>query len=168
MTPPRTFADSLSAHQRRSSEREFTLCLLKPRHFSRQPRRWSPRLSIPQPLCFMKDFFTLDPSLCRLFKNADIKEQRRKPVQALAAVINGIDNLPSSGPTLEAVGRNHVRYGVTDQHYDTVGTALLWTLEQGLREAWTPAASAWTAAYATVAGVMCNAAASELKQAAHA
>ena len=72
--------------------------------------------SIPQPLCFMKDFFTLDPSLCRLFKNADIKEQRRKPVQALAAVIKGIDNLPSSGPTLEAVGRNHVRYGVTDQH----------------------------------------------------
>ena len=39
--------------------------------------------------------FMLDPSLRQLFKNADMKEQRRKLVQALAAVINGVDNLPS-------------------------------------------------------------------------
>ena len=98
-----------------------------------------------------------------------MKQQRRKLVQALTAVINGVDNLPSLVPTLEALGRNHVRYGVTDQHYDTVGAALLWTLEQGLKEAWTPAAkSAWTEAYGTVAGVMRHAAASELERAAHA
>ena len=118
---------------------------------------------------FYDRLFTLDPSLRRLFQNADMKEQRRKLVQALAAVINGVDNLPSLVPTLEALGRNHVRYGVRDQHYDIVGAALLWTLEQGLEEAWTPAAkSAWTAAYGTVAGVMRNAAASELERAAHA
>jgi hemoglobin-like flavoprotein len=118
---------------------------------------------------FYDRLFTLDPSLRQLFKNADMKEQRRKLVQALAAVINGVDNLPSLMPTLESLGRKHVRYGATDQHYDTVGEALLWTLEQGLKEAWTPAAkSAWTAAYGTVAEVMRNAAASELKQAAYA
>jgi hemoglobin-like flavoprotein len=65
---------------------------------------------------FYERLFTLDPSLRRLFKNADMKQQRRKLLQALAAVINGVDNLPSLVPTLEALGRNHVRYGVTDQH----------------------------------------------------
>jgi len=77
----------------------------------------------------------------------------------LKAVINSVDDLPSSIPTLEILGRNHVRYGVEDRHYETVGSALLWTLEQGLKEAWTPAAkSAWVVAYSTVSGVMRNAA----------
>ena len=109
---------------------------------------------------FYDRLFTLDPSLQRMFANADMKEQRRKLMQALAAVINGIDNLGALVPTLENLGKNHVRYGVTDRHYDTVGAALLWTLEQGLKEAWTPAArSAWTVAYTTVATVMRSAAA---------
>ncbi|MCP4619048.1 MAG: hemin receptor [Bradyrhizobium sp.] len=108
---------------------------------------------------FYDRLFTLDPSLQRLFATADMKEQRRKLMQALAAVINGVDNLGALVPTLENLGRNHARYGVTDRHYDTVGAALLWTLEQGLKDAWTPAAkSAWTAAYTTVATVMRGAA----------
>src|SRR6478735_6516079 len=82
-------------------------------------------------------------------------------MQALAAVVNGLDNLESLIPVLETLGRNHVRYGVIDRHYDTVGAALLWTLEQGLKDAWTPSVkSAWTIAYGTVAGVMRSAAAS--------
>lgn len=109
---------------------------------------------------FYDKLFALDPSLQRMFAHADMKEQRRKLMQALAAVINGIDHLGALVPTLQHLGRNHVRYGVTDRHYDTVGAALLWTLEQGLKEAWTPVAkSAWTAAYTTVAAVMRGAAA---------
>jgi hypothetical protein len=69
---------------------------------------------------FYDRLFTLDPSLQRMFANADMKEQRRKLMQALAAVINGIDNLGALVPTLETLGKNHVRYGVTDRHYDTV------------------------------------------------
>ena len=110
---------------------------------------------------FYDRLFTLDPSLKPMFANANMQEQRRKLMQAIAAVINGVDNLDSLVPTLQNLGRNHGRYGVTDRHYETVGAALLWTLEQGLKEAWTPAAkSAWTAAYSTVATVMRNAAAS--------
>ncbi len=46
-------------------------------------------------------------------------------------------------------------YGVTDAHYETVGAALLWTLEKGLGTSWTQdAAAAWTAAYGFIAGVM--------------
>ena len=57
------------------------------------------------------------------------------------------------------VGRRHGGYGVTDAHYDTVGEALLWTLEQGLGAEFTPnARSAWALTYGTLAGVMQNAA----------
>jgi hemoglobin-like flavoprotein len=116
---------------------------------------------------FYDRLFMLDPSLKPLFANADMKEQRRKLMQAITAVINGVDHLDALVPTLENLGRNHARYGVVDRHYDTVGAALLWTLEQGLKDDWTPAAkSAWTAAYATVATVMRGAAASKGNRAA--
>lgn len=66
-----------------------------------------------------------------------------------------LDDLDPLSPVLENLGRSHRRYGVTDQHYETVGAALLWILEQGLGSTWTPAVeSAWMAAYQAVAGVM--------------
>ena len=110
---------------------------------------------------FYERLFALDSSLRPMFDRTDMKEQRRKLLAALGTVVNGLDNLESLIPVLESLGRNHVRYGVIDRHYDTVGAALLWTLEQGLKDAWTPSVkSAWTIAYGTVAGVMRSAAAS--------
>ena len=45
-----------------------------------------------------------------------------------------------------------MRYGVRDSHYDTVGRALLWTLEQGLGDAFTPdVKAAWTVVYGVLA-----------------
>jgi hemoglobin-like flavoprotein len=108
---------------------------------------------------FYDRLFEIDASTRPLFKSTDMVEQRRKLVQALATVVNGLDDLAPLVPVLETLGKNHVRYGVTDKHYDSVGAALLWTLEQGLKDAWTPAAkAAWTAAYGAVAGVMLGAA----------
>jgi hemoglobin-like flavoprotein len=108
---------------------------------------------------FYDRLFEIDASTRPLFKSTDMAEQRRKLVQALATVIHGLDDLAPLVPVLETLGKNHVRYGVTDKHYDSVGAALLWTLEQGLKDAWTPAAkAAWTAAYGAVAGVMLGAA----------
>ena len=107
---------------------------------------------------FYQRLFVLDPSLQPMFAKSDMADQRRKLMQALAAVINGIDHLEPLIPVLENLGARHRRYGVVDAHYDTVGAALLWTLAQGLKEIWTPAAeAAWTEAYGTVAGVMRNA-----------
>jgi nitric oxide dioxygenase len=52
-----------------------------------------------------------------------------------------------------------VGYGVQEEHYATVGSALLQTLEQGLGEDFTPPVrQAWTAVYGVVAGVMIAAA----------
>ena len=58
------------------------------------------------------------------------------------------------------LGRKHVDYGVVDAHYDTVRTALLWTLRQGLGVDFTPEVNAaWTEAYDFLAKVMKDAAA---------
>ena len=108
---------------------------------------------------FYERLFALDSSLLPMFDRTDMKEQRRKLLAALGTVVNGLDNLEPLIPVLENLGRNHSRYGVKDAHYETVGAALLRTLEQGLGEAWTPAAkAAWTQSYGTVANVMRSAA----------
>ena len=53
------------------------------------------------------------------------------------------------------LGRRHAGYGVKDEHYASVGAALLWTLERGLGAAWTPElAAAWVAAYTTLSQFM--------------
>ena len=60
------------------------------------------------------------------------------------------------------LGRRHVGYGVQDSHYDTVGAALLKTLEQGLGDAFTPPVkAAWAEVYNIMAGIMMPATKSE-------
>jgi hemoglobin-like flavoprotein len=73
----------------------------------------------------------------------------------LTAVIGGLTNLPLILPAASALARRHVSYGARAEHYPVVGAALLWTLEKGLGEGWTPdVADAWKAAYATLSGFM--------------
>jgi nitric oxide dioxygenase len=107
---------------------------------------------------FYGRLFALDPSLKNLFKG-DMKEQGRKLMSALALVVTGLANPKSILPTVEGLGRKHVSYGVEERHYDTVGAALLWTLEKGLGDKFTPdVKTAWAAAYTLLAGVMKDAA----------
>src|SRR6202035_3748129 len=92
-------------------------------------------------------------------KATHFAEQPRKLIQALTLVVQGLDHLEALVPTLADMGQRHARYGVTDGHYDTVGAALLWTLEQGLGSGWTPEVkAAWSGAYALLADVMRGAA----------
>jgi hemoglobin-like flavoprotein len=63
-------------------------------------------------------------------------------------------------PVVQDLGRRHATYGVQPSHYDTVASALLWTLGQGLGDAFTPPVKgAWTEAYTLLATVMKDAAA---------
>ena len=81
---------------------------------------------------FYDRLFEIDTTTRPLFKTTDLAEQRRKLIQALTVVVKGIDHLEALRPMLADMGRRHAQYGVTDGHYDSVGAALLWTLEQGL------------------------------------
>lgn len=113
---------------------------------------------------FYDRLFAIDTSTRSMFTATNMAEQRKKLMQALGFVIGGLDRTEQLLPAIQSLGRSHVRYGVTDKHYDAVGAALLWTLEQGLKDAWTPAVKdAWVAAYTLVAGVMKDAAKAEVK-----
>jgi hemoglobin-like flavoprotein len=104
---------------------------------------------------FYNRLFEIDPTARALFRATDMPEQRRKVIEALSLALQSVDDLKALTPTLEELGRRHQRYGVTVAHYDSVGQALLWTLQQGLGAAWTPAmAAAWTELFGQLSGVM--------------
>ena len=107
---------------------------------------------------FYGRLFELDPALKLLFK-VDMREQGRKLMQVIGFAVSKLDTLDELVPDVEALGRRHAGYGVKDADYDTVGAALLWTLEQGLGAAFTPEVkSAWTTVYQLLASTMKGAA----------
>ena len=103
---------------------------------------------------FYDRLFEVAPQVKAMFP-ADMTEQRKKLMATLAVVVNGLSNLESILPAAKALAQRHVSYGAKAEHYPVVGSALLWTLEKGLGEAWTAdIAAAWTAAYTTLSGFM--------------
>ena len=103
---------------------------------------------------FYDRLFEVAPTVRAMFP-ADLKEQRKKLMATLAVVVNGLGNLEAVLPAASALAKRHVSYGAKPAHYPVVGGALLWTLEKGLGDAWTPeTAAAWTAAYGTLSGYM--------------
>src|SRR3569833_3693027 len=103
---------------------------------------------------FYDRLFDVAPSVRALFPD-EMSEQRKKLMATLAVVVNGLTNLQAVLPAASALAKRHVGYGAKPEHYPVVGGALLWTLEKGLGEAWTPVlAEAWTAAYGLLSGYM--------------
>jgi hemoglobin-like flavoprotein len=103
---------------------------------------------------FYQRLFTLDPKLRALFTH-DMKEQGRKLMSMIATAVAQLDKVEALAPVLRELGKRHIGYGVRDSDYDTVVTALLWTLEKGLGADFTPALKdAWTACYGVLAGEM--------------
>jgi len=110
---------------------------------------------------FYRRLFEIDPSLQAMFKG-DMADQRRKLMQMLSAAVNGLKHIDRLLPVVEDLGRRHAHYGVLEHHYDTVGIALLWTLEKGLGAAFTPdIKEAWTTVYGLLASTMARAAAKQ-------
>jgi nitric oxide dioxygenase len=114
---------------------------------------------------FYGRLFELAPSVKPLFKG-DLAEQKKKLIAMLATVVNGLDKLDTILPAASALAKRHVGYGASPEHYPVVGEALLWTLEKGLGEAWTPEVEdAWTEAYGTLSGFMISEAYPQIKAA---
>jgi hemoglobin-like flavoprotein len=109
-------------------------------------------------LMFYERLFFMDPSLRILFRG-DMTKQSRKVLAMLSFTVDALRRPADIMPLVQSMGRRHTGYGVREEHYDTVGAALLWTLEQGLGRAFTPAVrEAWTAAFGVLAGTMKEAA----------
>src|SRR5829696_5886454 len=91
--------------------------------------------------------FELAPGTRSLFDD-DIEQQGRRLMAAVKSAVDSLDNIEQIVPFLTKLGARHVKYGVLPEHFDVVGAAVLWTLEQGLGELFTPdVRDAWAAAF---------------------
>lgn len=107
---------------------------------------------------FYGRLFEIDPSLRPMFKS-DMSEQGRKLTQMIAVAVRGLDDLDTRVPAVQALGKRHAGYGVKDEQYATVATALLWTLEQGLGDSWNDEVKeSWIVVYTILANTMKGAA----------
>jgi hemoglobin-like flavoprotein len=103
---------------------------------------------------FYERLFTLDPTLRPLFKG-NLKDQGRMLMMMIAGTVRGLSNPPALVPVLKDLGARHVGYGVKEQHYDTVGSALIWTLQEGLGQDFNDeVCEAWVQAYQLLSSVM--------------
>jgi hemoglobin-like flavoprotein len=109
-------------------------------------------------LVFYRRLFELDPALRPLFRH-DIHEQSLKLMTTLKMAVVSLDQPKEILGALQALGRRHIQYGVKESHYETVGNALLWALEQTLGPQFDAGArAAWLELYTWLANIMKDAA----------
>ena len=103
---------------------------------------------------FYDRLFEIAPKVRQLFPT-DLSGQKVKLMAMLATAVNNLHELDAILPTVRKLGDRHRDYGVSAEHYTLVGAALLWTLEQGLGSAFTPAVkAAWSQTYCSLAEAM--------------
>lgn len=103
---------------------------------------------------FYGRLFEIAPDTRPLFRR-DIHAQGGMLMKALDLVVGSLARLDEVLPVAAQMARRHVGYGVVPAHYDSVGVALLWTLEQALAADFSPALrQAWATAYLALAGAM--------------
>ncbi len=107
---------------------------------------------------FYARLFGQAPHLRPMF-GPDIRAQAKKLLAMLAVAVNGLDNIEALLPVVRDLGARHVGYGVKAEHYEIVGEALIWTLEQGLGDEFTEdVRNAWTEVYGALSSTMIDAA----------
>jgi len=107
---------------------------------------------------FYGRLFEIAPDVRKMFPD-DLSGQKKKLMAMLGTAVAGLNRLDTLLPAVRALGQRHVGYGVSAEQYVPVGAALLWTLEKGLGEAFTPdVRDAWATTYRVLAGTMIEAA----------
>ncbi len=116
---------------------------------------------------FYGRLFEIAPDVKPLFAGTDMSAQKSKLLTALNLAVQHAHSGETLVPVLEELGRRHVGYGVKDEHYEAVGKALIWTLEQGLGDTFTDdARNAWLGVYGLVSQTMRRAASEVVSDAA--
>lgn len=115
---------------------------------------------------FYARLFAIDPGTAVLFRD-DMATQGAKLMAAIGTIVRSLDRIEPMLEPIRALGRRHASYGVRQEHYASVGAALLWTLEQGLGADFTDEVrGAWAAAYDLLSRAMIDAASQPVPQAA--
>lgn len=102
---------------------------------------WKVVLSYPKgspiDIFYTKLFEVGGEEIKTLFKSSDMKVQGKRLVDMLSMAVYMVNDLGNLKPKLEELGKRHVKYGVKKDHYQYVGTALLYLLELALEDKWT-------------------------------
>ena len=103
---------------------------------------------------FYGRLFEIAPEVRPLFRRG-MDEQKSKFMSTLAVIVGSLDDNSKLITLTESLARQHDSYGILPAHYELVGEALLWSLERGLGEDWTPGVTAsWSKAYGIVSNFM--------------
>lgn len=106
---------------------------------------------------FYSKLFLDVPQVKNLFHSSR-EEQAKKLIDMFSIMVGRLDHLEDLTHDIRQLASRHVKYGVRKQHYEAVGTALLWTLQHGLGRDWNhETREAWAACYATISGIMIQA-----------
>ena len=106
---------------------------------------------------FYERLFETNPEIKPLFKG-DLESQGEQLMDMIGIAVAGLDDLEKLIPILQELGARHRKYGVEVSHYGAVAEALIWTLEQGLADAFTPdIRAAWVNVYGVLAETMITA-----------
>jgi hemoglobin-like flavoprotein len=110
---------------------------------------------LPTAQRFYERLFEIDPTAKALFDGKPMHVQHEKFVHTIDTLVQMLDFPADIIGELQALAHRHVDYGVTLEQYATVGTALLWALERGMGNGWTPDVQrAWLELYLLIEGVM--------------
>ena len=103
--------------------------------------------------------FLEDPGLRDLFPPM-MDSHRDRLMSALVKVVHQSDEPAAMQEYLRQLGRDHRKFGVRAEHYQTFWRCLLCTLKRFARPGWTPEMdTAWAAAFQVIASTMIEAAA---------
>lgn len=106
---------------------------------------------------FYRKLFSLNPGLRPLFKG-DLNSQAQKFVAMITFAVHKLNNIEDILEDVRALGARHKGYAIDAAHYDTVGIALLWTMEKALGKTWNDEVrDAWLAVYDALAKTMIEA-----------
>ncbi|RLP91678.1 globin domain-containing protein [Micromonospora sp. CV4] len=110
---------------------------------------------------FYARLFLLDPALRQLFP-VQMTGQGDRLLEAIITAIHTVDDPESFDEFLRALGRDHRKYHVDEQHYKTMGVALLDALRSTAGDGWNlEYDQAWTDAYAAISAKMLSGAAND-------
>jgi hemoglobin-like flavoprotein len=129
---------------------------MTPEHVDLVQRSWRAVLPVGDTAAelFYGKLFSLDPSIQKLFRQ-DLREQGRNLTSMLSVAVGSLSRPQKITLAVQQLGRRHAAYGVEPRHYELVGIALLWMLDQVLGEAFTPQVrEAWTEVYRLLASTM--------------
>lgn len=100
---------------------------------------------------FFARLFQMEPSLRNLFPN-DLSHHKRIFCRTLALIICEMEELAQLDTRVEELGKLYIALGLDAGAYDTLGAALVWTVEIGLGEAFTlEMRTAWSLFYGEMA-----------------